>query len=78
MSLGDFLKHIRMRHGMTQAEFGDICFRNKDMVSRWENDKEKPTLKELTQLAMQLSEPVLLLVTYGVALNDVLETKKQA
>ena len=78
MSLGDFLKYIRMRHGMTQAEFGDICFRNKDMISRWENDKEKPTLKELTQLAMQLSEPVLLLVTYGVALNDVLETRNRA
>ena len=76
MSLGDFLRQIRMRHNMTQSEFGDICYRNKDMVSRCENDKEQPTIQELTQLAKKLREPVLLLVTYGVAVNDILETKK--
>lgn len=61
---------------MTQAEFGDICFRNKDYVSMWENDKTKPSLKELTVLANKLNEPVLLLVTYGVAFNEVIETQK--
>lgn len=76
MSLGEFLKYLRMRHNMTQAEFGDICFRNKDYVSMWENDKTKPSLKELTVLANKLNEPVLLLVTYGVAFNEVIETQK--
>ena len=76
MSLGEFLKYLRMRHNMTQSEFGDICFRNKDYVSMWENDKTKPSLKELTVLANKLNEPVLLLVTYGVAFNEVIETQK--
>lgn len=67
-----------MRHGMTQAEFGDMCYRNKDMISKWENDKEQPTIKELSQLSLKLNEPVLLLITYGMALNDVLETEKIA
>lgn len=77
MNLGEFLKCIRLRHSMTQAEFGDITGRNKDMVSKWENGIAMPSTDELYEISNKLKEPVLMLVTYGVLVNNLLEIQKR-
>lgn len=76
LSLGDFLKHIRMRHGLTQSQMGDLFFRNKDYVYLIENDKAVPSAKELKTISEKLEEPIIMLVMYGLTINQILEAQK--
>ena len=75
MSLGDFLKHIRIKHGLNQSQFGDIILRNKDYVYLLENDKTKPSVKELQMIGEKLDEPLLKYIMYGITISQVLEIK---
>lgn len=73
LGLGDFLKHIRTRHGLTQTQMGDIFYRNKDYVYLLENDKATPTVEELKLISEKLDEPVVMLVMYGLAVNKIFQ-----
>ena len=73
MGLGDFLRHIRMRHGLTQAQMGDLFYRNKDYVYLIENDKTIPTSKELEIISEKLEEPIILLVMYGLSIRELIK-----
>ena len=75
LGLGDFLKHIRTRHGLTQAQMGDLFFRNKDYVYLVENNKTVPTAKELAVISEKLNEPLVMLITYGLSISQVLEAQ---
>lgn len=76
MNLGDFLKHIRMCHNLTQEEMGDLFFRNRDYVRLIENNKALPTNKELMLLSEKLNEPILKIIMYGVAVSQAIEAQK--
>ena len=72
MGLGDFFRHIRMRHGLTQAQMGDLFYRNKDYVYLIENDKTIPTSKELEIISEKLEEPIVLLIMYGLSIKEII------
>ena len=75
MSLGEFLKHIRMLHGLNQTELGNMCFRTKDYIYLIENGKAKPTSEELYLISEKLEEPILKLITYGMVAEQLLDLK---
>ena len=72
MSLGDLLRHIRMRHGLNQSEMGDLFYRNKDYVYKIESDKMTPTFEELKIIGEKLNEPIITLVMYGLSIKQIL------
>ena len=77
LTLGDFLRHIRLRHGLNQAQFGDIFYRTKDYVYLIESNQRVPTAKELQLISNQLGEPVIMLVMYGLVAKDLIDMKIQ-
>ena len=77
LTLGDFLKHIRLRHGLNQTQFGDLFYRTKDYVYLIENNEKVPTAKELQLISTQLGEPVIMLVMYGLVAKDLIDMKIQ-
>lgn len=76
MSLGDLIRHIRVKHGLNQSQFGDLFLRNKDYVYLIENDKTVPTAKELQMMSEKLDEPLLIFIMYGVSISKIVETSK--
>lgn len=77
LTLGDFLKHIRLRHGLNQTQFGDLFYRTKDYVYLIEDNKKIPTSKELQLISNKLGEPVIMLVMYGLVAKDLIDMKIQ-
>jgi DNA-binding XRE family transcriptional regulator len=75
LSLGDFLRYIRMRHNLTQSEFGELIYRSKDYVYLMETDKTEPSLKELQMISKKLNEPVIMIIMYGLSVSQVINTK---
>ena len=73
LSLGDFLRQIRMSHNLTQEEMGNLFYRNKDYIYKVESGKIVPTMKELEIISKKLKEPVVLLVMYGISIQQLLE-----
>lgn len=71
LSLGDFLKHIRMRHGLNQSQFGDLIYRNKDYIYLIENDKTVPTAKEMKTISEKLGEPLIMFIYVGFSVNEI-------
>ena len=71
MSLGDLIKHIRVKHGLNQSQFGDLFLRNKDYVYLIENDKKVPTAKELQMMSEKLNEPLLIFIMYGICISEI-------
>lgn len=61
-----------MRHGLTQAQMGDLFYRNKDYVYLIENDKTIPTSKELEIISEKLEEPIVLLIMYGLSIKEII------
>ena len=64
-----------MCHNLTQAEMGDLFFRNRDYVRLVENNKALPTSKELVIISEKLNEPIIKLVMYGLSINQILEAQ---
>ena len=73
LTLGDFLRLIRTRHNLTQSEMGDIFLRNKDYVYMLENNKAVPKKEELELISKELNEPVVMLIMYGLCIQDVIK-----
>ena len=73
LSLGDFLRQIRMSHNLTQEEMGNLFYRNKDYIYKIENNKIVPNFKELEIISKKLKEPIVLLVMYGMSIQQLLE-----
>lgn len=75
MSLGDLLRHIRVKHGLNQSQFGDLFLRNKDYVYLLESDKTLPSPKELQMMSEKLDEPLLMFIMYGLSVSQVIDIK---
>jgi transcriptional regulator with XRE-family HTH domain len=56
--LGENLKRIRTRKGVTQIEIAKKLAVNRSFVSNIENGKTNPTLSTITNLANALGVPV--------------------
>lgn len=50
MNLGRKIAEIRIKQNMSQEELADRLFVSRDMVSKWENDKNRPDREILEEL----------------------------
>lgn len=72
MSLGEFLKIIRKNHFLNQTQMGDLILRNKDYVYMLENNQRVPTQEELDIISKKLNEPIVMLIMYGMAIDNLI------
>lgn len=50
-TLGDGIRQLRLRAGLTQPELGKLCEVSKSMISFWETGKNEPSGTNLVRLA---------------------------
>lgn len=65
--MSDRIKELRIKHGLTQDQFGEICGASKSAVSQWENEDTKPTIDNLMALQARLGFSIDWLLTGVVA-----------
>ena len=51
MSIADNIKSLRIKHGLTQAEFGEIAGVSDKAVSTWENGTAEPRMGSVQRIA---------------------------
>lgn len=51
MTLGEKLKELRKKFGLTQEEFGSMMNVSRQAITKWENDNGIPDISNLVQLA---------------------------
>lgn len=73
LNLGDFIRYIRMRHNLTQVEFGELFYRSKDYVYLLETNKAVPKNEELKLISKKLNEPVVMYVMYGLRVEELIK-----
>ncbi len=54
MPIGERIKEMREKQGMTQAKLGEMAGTDSTSVSRWETNKTKPSQKYIGKLASVL------------------------
>lgn len=52
--MSDRIKELRLQHGLTQDQLGEICNAGKSAVSQWEKGDTKPTIDNLMALQARL------------------------
>lgn len=58
MEIGEVIKELRMKQGMTQKELGDRCGASVNTVSLWETGKTYPPKGTLGKICRALGENV--------------------
>ena len=58
MTLGDKLKHLRIKNNLTQKDLADSLHVTFQTVSKWENDTNEPDMATLKELAKILNCPI--------------------
>ena len=58
MDVGNRIKEIRKKRGLTQEQLGKLLNISQTMVAQYENNKRKPKLETLQKIATALKVPV--------------------
>ena len=58
MTIGDKIKYIRQRYGISQKEMGDICGVSMGAVSSWEQGRNDPRPRILSKIAKHFNIPL--------------------
>lgn len=58
MTLGEKLKHLRIKNNLTQKDLADSLHVTFQTVSKWENDTNEPDMATLKELAKLLNCPI--------------------
>ncbi|TNE81409.1 MAG: XRE family transcriptional regulator [Bacteroidetes bacterium] len=53
-SLGERIRTLRLEHGLTQGELGDMCEMEKTGISRIETGRTNPTILTLRKISLAL------------------------
>lgn len=69
-SVGEYIKHLRKRKGMTQRELADKLYITYQAVSKWEQDESLPDSSILLKLSNLLDTSVDLLLNGGVVMRE--------
>lgn len=65
--MSDRIKQLRIRHGLTQDQLGEICNAGKSAVSQWEKGDTKPTIDNMVALQARLGFSIDWLLTGDAA-----------
>ena len=49
--IGEFIKKLREKKKISQTKLADILFVNRTLISKWENGKSTPSMKDMTEMA---------------------------
>lgn len=79
MNIGIVLKRIREGKGLSQLQLSEITGIPNTMISRFENGKQRPSIKHLDKLANAFELPSSCIVFLGLDVNDIKDdTKREA
>lgn len=78
MKIGELIKNLRVKRGLTQEELGGYINRSKNAVSMMENDKHFPRLETLDLLAKKMGVPVSYFALGLINVEDVAESKRDS
>ena len=66
MTIGENIKNLRLRYGLTQKELGDIVGKSAIAISTWENDIKQPRMGSIQKMADY----------FGILKSDIIEPDK--
>lgn len=69
MHVGENIRKLRRKKGLTQKRLGEICGIAEPNIRKYENGKQNPKLETVEKIASALEVPVLEL--FGFSLADV-------
>lgn len=78
MDLGNTIKNIRKRKGLTQNKFAKMCSISQTYLSQIENNKKEPNLSTIKAIGTQLNVPLPVLFFLSMTEEDIQPQKREA
>jgi transcriptional regulator with XRE-family HTH domain len=76
MDIGEAIKTLRLKQGMTQLQLAEKCFVSTNAVSSWETGKAYPPKGAMERICMALGIPTSYLLLASIEEEDVPEEKR--
>ena len=76
MNLGNTIKELRLKKGLKQNEFAQICSITQSYLSNIESDRKEPTISLLQEISKNLGIPLPIIFFLSMDVNDVSEEKR--
>jgi XRE family transcriptional regulator, regulator of sulfur utilization len=76
MNLGNTIKELRLKKGIKQTEFAQICSITQSYLSNIERDRKEPTISLMHEISKNLGIPFPIIFFLAMDENDVSEDKK--
>lgn len=78
MDLGNTIKNIRKKKGITQTEFASSCGITQTYLSQIESNLKEPNLSTLKEIGKNLKVPLPILFFLSMTEDDVQSNKRKA
>ena len=76
MHLGHTIKELRLKKGIKQTEFAQICSITQSYLSNIESDRKEPTISLMQEISKNLGIPFPVIFFLAMDETDVAEDKK--
>lgn len=76
MDIGEAIKTLRTKQGMTQGQLAERCFVSVNAVSAWETGKSYPPKGTMKRICVALGIPTSYLLLASIEEEDVPEEKR--
>ena len=76
MNLGNTIKELRVKKGVKQNEFAQICSITQSYLSNIESDRKEPTISILQEISKNLGIPLPIIFFLAMDESDVSSEKK--
>ena len=71
MKLGKAIKEIRVKKGVKQNDFAQICSITQSYLSNIESDRKEPTISILKEISKNLGVPLHIIFLFAVEDSDI-------
>lgn len=77
MTIGEKIKFLRQKKGLTQKQLGDLCGMADSAIRRYESGRANPKIETLQKIADALDIKISELISLNDAIGSVLETTEE-